>query len=89
MTPSAPPAALELLTEVECVRRIPGRDTEVRAWLRSLAGVRRKGPTGMTLYVWSDVVARMPSADVDDTVEEPPQPQAPAYARRATLVSRP
>lgn len=51
--------AEELITESEATRRVPGRDSEVRAWLRSL-GIARRGPTGGTLYRWSEVVAAVP-----------------------------
>lgn len=69
MTAAQPVAiAAELLTEAECVRRIPGRDATVREWLRSLEGVRRRSPSGVICYVWPDVLTRLPLAD------EPLQP---------------
>lgn len=83
---SAPPAiALELLTEAEVVRRIRGRDADVRAWLRGLRGVRRRGPCGV-LYDWSRVVMAMP---LDDEEPAPaPATKTVTGARRATLGGR-
>lgn len=82
------PVVAELLTERACVMRIPGRDADVRAWLRTLSGVRRRGPTGLVLYVWPEVLARLPLAE---EVQEPEvvRPAPPVLvARRATLVGR-
>ena len=87
--PSLAPVAIELLTEAECVRRVPGRDSEVREWLRSLAGVRRRGPTGIVLYVWPEVVVRMPLLDEPGGDDASPPPRGPTPSRRATLVPRP
>lgn len=55
--------AAELLTEAECIRRIRGRDSDVRDWLRGLSGVRRRSPTGGVLYDWLAVVEAMPLVD--------------------------
>lgn len=73
--PSALIVAEELLTEPEAVRRIPGRDSDVREWLRGL-GIARRGPTGIRVYRWSEVVAAMP-------LEAAPVPAPPAS--RATF----
>ena len=54
--------AEELLTESQAVARIPGRDAEVREWLRGL-GIARLGPTKIRLFRWSEILARMPLAD--------------------------
>ena len=56
------PIAEELLTEADVIRRIPGRDADVRAWLRGLR-IALRGPTGILLYRWSAVLSRLPSAD--------------------------
>lgn len=39
---TASPTVEELLTEAAAVARIPGRDADVRAWLRGL-GIARQG----------------------------------------------
>lgn len=52
----------EILTETEVVRRVRGRDAEVRAWLRGL-GIARRGPTGARVYLFSEVVAALPRYD--------------------------
>lgn len=49
----------EVLTEAEAVRRVPGRDAEVRAWLRDNVRARR-GPTGIRVYRWAEVLAALP-----------------------------
>jgi hypothetical protein len=85
--PTPPAIAAELLTEAECIRRIPGRSSEVRAWLRTLAGVRRRGPTGLILYPWHEVLSRLPLAD-EVAVEVPVERTAALPLRRATLVAR-
>jgi len=78
---SARPAiaiAEELLSEAQAVARIPGRDSEVRAWLQRL-GIARRAPTGGTLYRWSEIVTSLP------LVSEP-VPAAPRTSTaRATL----
>lgn len=66
MTASVP-IADELLTKAEVIRRVPGRDADVRAWLRSLR-IARRGPTGILVYRWSAVLSRLPAADA------PPRP---------------
>lgn len=70
----------ELLTEAEVVRRVPGRDSDVREWLRSLA-IARQGPTGLRLYRWSEVLAHLP---LERPVEAPPP--ARATLRRSSRV---
>ena len=77
------PIALELLTEAEAIRRIHGRDSDVRAWLRGLLGVRRRGPTGSVLYDWRAVVASMPLAD-----EPPPEQERPNTRQSVTQQGR-
>lgn len=59
MTPTATPIADELLTEAQATARIPGRDSEVRAWLRGL-GICRLGPTGVRVYRWAEVLDCLP-----------------------------
>lgn len=66
--------AEELLTESQAVARIPGRDAEVREWLRGL-GIARRGPTGVRVFRWSEILNRMP-------LEEEEQPPAPAQRPR-------
>lgn len=61
----------ELLTEAEVIRRVPGRDADVRAWLRSLR-IARRGPTGVVIWRWSEVLARIPLADEPPPVAPPP-----------------
>ena len=68
--------AEEVISEAEAVRRVPGRDSDVRAWLRGL-GVARRGPTGATCYRWSEVVAALP------LVSEPASP--PVSSGRSPL----
>lgn len=72
---TAHPITEELLTEAAAVARIPGRDADVRAWLRGL-GIARRGPTGVRLYLWSEVCAALPRED---------EPPAPRPTPRATL----
>lgn len=67
--------AEELLTESQAVARIPGRDAEVREWLRGL-GIARRAPTGVRVFRWSEILSRMP------LVEEEQQPQAVAPRSR-------
>ena len=78
MTAPRPSIAIaeELLSESEALRRVPGRDADVRAWLREL-GIARRGPTGVTLYRWSEILAALPFLS---------EPAAPVPAiPRATL----
>lgn len=76
--------AEELLTESEAVRRIPGRDADVRAWLRGL-GIARRGPTGTTLYRWSEVLAAIPLLE-EPAPPPPPPPSPPHGLRRSSRV---
>ena len=68
------PIAEELLTEAEVIRRVPGRDADVRAWLRGLR-IALRGPTGILVYRWSAVLSRLPAADA-------PPPETPPGAPR-------
>lgn len=77
MTPTVA-IADELLTESQVVARVPGREADVRAWLRGL-GIARRGPTGVKCYRWAEVLARVPLAD------EPPPAPPPTKARGGTL----
>jgi hypothetical protein len=77
------PIAEELLTEAGAVERIPGRDADVRAWLRSL-GIARRGPTGVTVYRWSEVLAALPL--VSEPPPPPPSSTRPPAARRSSRV---
>jgi len=70
------PIAEELLTESEVVRRVPGRDATVRTWLRGL-GIARRGPTGVRLYLWSEVCAAL--------ARERDEPARPPQASRGSL----
>ena len=70
--------AEELLSETQAVARVPGRDADVRAWLRDL-GIARRGPTGATLYRWSEIVSSFP------LVSEPPAPAPAAPTSRDSL----
>lgn len=74
----------ELLTESEAVRRVPGRDADVRAWLRGL-GIARRGPTGATLYRWAEVLAAIPLAEEPAPPPPPPSPP-PTGLRRSSRV---
>lgn len=61
----------ELLTESAAVARIPGRDSEVRAWLQNAVRPRR-GPTGIRLYRWAEILAALP----EEGEPPPPTPKA-------------
>lgn len=74
--------AEELLTESQAVARIPGRDAEVRAWLRGL-GIARRGPTKITLYRWSEILSRIPLVEEEKQVEA--APQRPRLRRSAAI----
>lgn len=74
--------AEELLTEAEAVRRIPGRDAEVREWLRGL-GIARRGPTGVRVFRWSEILSRMPLVEEEKQVEA--APQRPRLRRSAAI----
>ena len=73
----------ELLTEADVVRRIPGRDADVRAWLRGLR-IARKGPTGIRLWRWAEVLARLP-LEHEEVPTPNTQPQKGGSLRRASL----
>ena len=74
------PIADELLTEAQAVARIPGRDSEVRAWLRGL-GISRLGPTGVRVYRWAEILAALP-------LESAPAPPSPAPQGRSGSLRR-
>ena len=67
----------ELLTEAEVLRRVPGRDAAVRDWLRGL-GIARRGPSGLRVYRWAEVLAALP-------LDAPPAPAAVAPTAPVTL----
>lgn len=70
--------AEELLTESQAVAKIPGRDADVRAWLRANVR-RRRGPT-QALYRWSEILAAMPA--------EGEEPAAPARSSQSGSLPR-
>lgn len=53
------PIVEEVLLLEQVVARVPGRAVDVRAWVRNNVRARR-GPTGLHLYLWSEVVAALP-----------------------------
>lgn len=86
MTAQRAPIAEEVLTEAEAVRRIPGRDAEVRAWLK--ANVRaRRGPTGVRCYLWGEVLAALP-LDEEDAPAPAPVRERPAALPRTKVEPR-
>lgn len=64
----------ELLTESRAVARIPGDDKQVRAWLREHVRTVR-GPTGLRLYRWAEILAVLSAWD-ETPAEAPPAPRA-------------
>ena len=73
--------AEELLTESQAVARIPGRDAEVREWLRGL-GIARRGPTGVRVFRWSEILSRMP---LEEEKQVEAAPQRPRLRRSAAI----
>lgn len=73
--------AEELLTESQAVARIPGRDAEVREWLRGL-GIARRGPTGVRVFRWSEILSRMP---LEEEEQPPVVAQRPRLRRSAAI----
>ena len=78
--PSVVAIADELLTERQVIDRVPGRHSDVRDWLRGL-GIARKGPTGVRVYRWAEVLAAIP-LEVEPVVPLPSR----ATVRRSSRV---
>lgn len=79
MSAQRAPVVEELLLLDQVVARVPGRAVDVRAWVRNNVRARR-GPTGLHLYVWSEVVAALPE-DTAPVVASAAPGHSPRLAR--------